>query len=338
MVMKKSYYSVGGQIIGEKSGGVRTDYLTDALGSVTATVDQTGAVINRYTYKPYGGLLAKAGVGADPSYQWVGSVGYRQTSKKYSDVYVRARHYDTVNGRWTSKDTVGLQSGDRNVFAYVKVRPIDWADPSGLAPSFDNCECLGTGVSDAGKLITQICKDINNKAMPAKMVTECAKASGLKVPSITCLQTWCNSQYKIKCDGSQNCGNPGDSRGFINFRCDKNPCDLILLQIPKFCAWSEGGSIKPNRQMTLCCIFNSDLYKKCDQNQITLGICGLPPICKVLHELAHICTGVQTTDNCEAAINCFTECVYRKASKNDNVKCRSTKQCPPESPFKKCDK
>jgi len=64
MVMKKSYYSVGGEIIGEKSGGVRTDYLTDALGSVTATVDQAGSVINRYTYKPYGALLAKTGVGA----------------------------------------------------------------------------------------------------------------------------------------------------------------------------------------------------------------------------------------------------------------------------------
>jgi RHS repeat-associated protein len=131
MVMKKSYYSVGGEIIGEKSGGARTDYLTDALGSVTATVGQAGAVINRYTYKPYGGLLAKTGVGADPNYQWVGSLGYRQTAKKYSDVYVRARHYDTANGRWTTKDPVGFESGDWNLLKYTSCSPTTLVDPTG---------------------------------------------------------------------------------------------------------------------------------------------------------------------------------------------------------------
>lgn len=70
-------------MLGEKAaGGSRLDYLTDALGSVTATVDQTGSVVNRYTYKPYGALLNKSGAGADPSFQGVGSLGYRQTSKR----------------------------------------------------------------------------------------------------------------------------------------------------------------------------------------------------------------------------------------------------------------
>src|SRR5436190_24190769 len=105
MAMKKVYYTFNGELIGEKSaGGSQVDYLTDALGNVTATLDQTGNVINRYTYKPYGGLLAKTGVGADPSSTWVGSKGYWQTAKKYSDIYVRARHYDTNTGQWTSKD------------------------------------------------------------------------------------------------------------------------------------------------------------------------------------------------------------------------------------------
>ena len=34
-----NYYSVNGQIIGEAANGVRTDYLMDALGSVTGTVN-----------------------------------------------------------------------------------------------------------------------------------------------------------------------------------------------------------------------------------------------------------------------------------------------------------
>src|SRR5512135_3227648 len=92
-----NYYSVNGELIGEKVGAnARTDYLTDALGNVTATLNQSGAVVNTYRYKPYGAQLAKTGVGADPAFRWVGGQGYRQTGKKYSDVYVRARHYDTL--------------------------------------------------------------------------------------------------------------------------------------------------------------------------------------------------------------------------------------------------
>lgn len=47
-----SYYSIGGELIGEKVGtNARTDYLTDALGNVTATLNQSGRVLTRiYSY------------------------------------------------------------------------------------------------------------------------------------------------------------------------------------------------------------------------------------------------------------------------------------------------
>jgi hypothetical protein len=54
-----SYFSINGELIGEKVGAAaRTDYLTDALGGVTATLNQSGAVVNTYRYKPYGGQRA----------------------------------------------------------------------------------------------------------------------------------------------------------------------------------------------------------------------------------------------------------------------------------------
>ena len=119
-----NYYSVNGEIIGEKTtGSSRIDYLTDALGSVTATMDQNAQVVNTYRYKPYGALLSKTGAGADPSFQWVGSQGYRQTGKKYSDVYVRARHYDTVTGRWTTRDPMGIRSRSQNFLMYSRGSP-----------------------------------------------------------------------------------------------------------------------------------------------------------------------------------------------------------------------
>jgi RHS repeat-associated protein len=144
MAMKKSYYSVNGELLGEKTaGGQRVDYLTDALGSVTATVDQTGTVLNRYVYKPYGSLLVKTGVAADPAFTWVGSQGYRQTAKKYSDVYIRARHGDTLNGRWTSKDPIGFGGEDWNLFRMVRSRPVDRTDPTGKVINYCSGTCGG---------------------------------------------------------------------------------------------------------------------------------------------------------------------------------------------------
>src|ERR1043166_313193 len=96
-----NYYTVGNEIIGEKTtGGSRVDYLTDMLGSVTATVNQSAQVVNTYRNKPYGTQLAKTGVGADPAFLWNGSSGYRQTGNRVSEDYVGARHYSSTTGEW----------------------------------------------------------------------------------------------------------------------------------------------------------------------------------------------------------------------------------------------
>jgi RHS repeat-associated protein len=128
MAMKKRYYTVNGEIIGEKAaGGERIDYLPDALGNVVATVDQNGKILNSYHYKPFGGLESKTGTAPDPKFLWVGAHGYRQTGNKHSDVYVRARHYDTRTGRWTSRDPL-WQHG----LTYVGNNPTTYFDPLGL--------------------------------------------------------------------------------------------------------------------------------------------------------------------------------------------------------------
>lgn len=135
MALKKRYYSMNGRLIGERDkAGLtgRIDYLMDALGSVTATVDQSAQVVNTYRYKPYGGLLAKTGSGSDPKFRWVGSWGYRETSKTFSDVYVRARHYSTRVGRWSTSDpSVTLPSG---AYAYAMGSPSQFIDTTGMAP------------------------------------------------------------------------------------------------------------------------------------------------------------------------------------------------------------
>jgi len=124
-----NYYSVGGRIIGEDTSGVRLDYLTDALGSVTATVDQAGMVQNTYRYKPYGSLLAKTGGGTDPEFLWTGVTGSRTTGMAAADQYNRRRHYGTKHAGWTSPDPLWPKE---HAYSYVNCRPTTFSDPTGL--------------------------------------------------------------------------------------------------------------------------------------------------------------------------------------------------------------
>ncbi len=71
-----NYISMDGMLIGEMTAGVMRNYGTDALGSVVETV-LNGVEENTYQYKPYGGLLAKTGVAADPSFLWNGVRGVK---------------------------------------------------------------------------------------------------------------------------------------------------------------------------------------------------------------------------------------------------------------------
>jgi len=133
----KKYVNVNGRTIAEHPGGVRTAYLTDALGSITATVNSSQVVVNTYRWKPFGDRLAKTGAGADPTLGWVGTYGYRRTQRSRSEYYMLARHYDSIGGRWTTVDPLlydlpGSSSIDFLEFSYARSNPPTLLDPTGL--------------------------------------------------------------------------------------------------------------------------------------------------------------------------------------------------------------
>ncbi len=123
-----NYISMDGMLIGEMTNGVMRNYGTDALGSVVETV-LNGVEENTYQYKPYGGLLAKTGVAADPSYLWNGGSGYRATSLRNSSSYVARRHFTDITGTWTTVDPLWPVEPP---FGYSAGNPVTYTDPSGL--------------------------------------------------------------------------------------------------------------------------------------------------------------------------------------------------------------
>ncbi len=136
-----NYYTIDGQMVGYKDAGGRKDFLTDALGSVTAEIDQTCAKTFDGRYKPYGGDLTTTGTRG--KYGWIGSWGYRETGLSASSHYVRARHYSKTSGNWTTVDRLWPSEP---TYSYVTNRIVSVADPSGLAPCSDpdpcrDCDC-----------------------------------------------------------------------------------------------------------------------------------------------------------------------------------------------------
>ena len=140
MAMKERYYTVDGQMIGYKDASGRKDFLTDALGSVTAEVEQTGATKTfDGRYKPYGGDLSSTGTRG--SFGWVGTWGYRGTSLSVASHYVRARHYSKTSGIWTTIDQLWPY---QKAFGYVDGSVTFEIDPSGRQVGDD----LGTYMKD----------------------------------------------------------------------------------------------------------------------------------------------------------------------------------------------
>ena len=119
------------RIISEHTDGVQLDYELDPLGTVLHVWDQTSTYyVGTYRAKPFGDTLYQDG--PDIRFKWVGSLGYRSTGLAHAEYYVRARHYGTQEGSWTTVDP--LWPGEA-AYGYVNGNPTNWSDPIGLGCS-----------------------------------------------------------------------------------------------------------------------------------------------------------------------------------------------------------
>ncbi|MHB0972582.1 MAG: RHS repeat-associated core domain-containing protein [Thermoanaerobaculia bacterium] len=113
-------------------GGVTYRILTDHLGSPRLVVNSaTGAVVQRLDYNEFGVVLSESNPGFVP-------LGFAGGLYDTDTALVRfgSRDYSAAEGRWTAKDPILFDGGDRNLYGYAFNDPLNFLDPSGLA----NCK------------------------------------------------------------------------------------------------------------------------------------------------------------------------------------------------------
>lgn len=109
---------------------VITYYHNDLVGSPILSTGDMGQVLWRESYRPYGERLTKDPA-ADANGVWFGS---RQQDAGTGLVYMGARHYDPVIGRFVSVDAARFDETNPqsfNRYAYANNSPYRYVDPDG---------------------------------------------------------------------------------------------------------------------------------------------------------------------------------------------------------------
>jgi len=101
--------------------------LFDGNGNITDYVDSTAAVVAHYQYDSFGKVLASSGAKKDEmDYGFSTRVNDRDLGLSYYNY----RYYDSVDGRWLSRDPIE-ESGGLNLYGFVGNSPITGWDSLG---------------------------------------------------------------------------------------------------------------------------------------------------------------------------------------------------------------
>ena len=115
-----------------------TYYHNDITGSPVVATNESGQVVWKETYRPYGERTVNAPA-ALSNKVWFTS---RRQDAETGLVYMGARYYDPVVGRFISKDPVGFEETNLhsfNRYAYANNNPYRYVDPDGRSATLALC-------------------------------------------------------------------------------------------------------------------------------------------------------------------------------------------------------
>ena len=105
--------------------------------SVTALTDSSGTIVERYAYDAYGGMSVFNAAGTARTSTTEGN-RYTCTGREYDDVldlyHYRGRMFNSIVGRFCSRDPIGFKGSEWNLYEYVASNPPTYTDGLGLFP------------------------------------------------------------------------------------------------------------------------------------------------------------------------------------------------------------
>ena len=122
-------YTYGLGLVSQVAAGSKNYYDFDALGSTAGLTGLSGAVLNTYSYLPFGGTLNSTGTAGNP-FQFVGQWGV-QASGNGLDL-MGARACDPSTGRFISQDPLNVLGSGANLYDYAGNNPVGVIDPTGM--------------------------------------------------------------------------------------------------------------------------------------------------------------------------------------------------------------
>ena len=168
-------------------------YGWDLTKNIMELYDSTGHISTSYSYTPFGSVTSTGSI--SQPIQWSSEM----FDAELGLVYYNYRHYNSRDGRWTSRDPIGIEGGF-NLLSFLHNSPVHKNDYLGLKEAYRFCSLLEERPEAWGKTVGTIRKpSITFLGFPIVYIEEKQKL----VTRIFCkFRCWKNRQdncYNIPC-------------------------------------------------------------------------------------------------------------------------------------------